>query len=101
MPDESGCSDKTPECEISRIVLKELTAIREEIAEQKDALMKAFPADDVDGHRRYHELLIEHEQQRIHLRQAIIEKTLSGLIWMGLVFVGTSVWKYVITMVVK
>lgn len=52
----------------------------------------AFPGGDIEGHRRYHELIIERNAEMRRLRIAIQEKTISGLIWAALVFVGLSVW---------
>lgn len=41
-----------------------------------------------DDERQWVRLAIQREAQSIKLRQAIIEKTLTGLIWAGLVGVG-------------
>lgn len=54
-----------------------------------ERFMNAFPGGDVDGHRRYHELKIEELEERRKLRKAIEEKTISGLIWSGVVAIGS------------
>lgn len=57
---------------------------------QKDVerrFAEAFPGGDHVGHCRYHDLMIEDINARKRLRQAIVEKTVSGLVW-GLI-VGT------------
>lgn len=56
-------------------------------------LMAAFPASDVDGHRRYHESVIEWRELRNKLvRESLIKAaqatTLGGLGWVAL-----AIWK--------
>lgn len=57
-----------------------------------DKLVEAFPNSDFEGHRRYHQTMIETLNEKRRLRIAIQEKTISGLIWAVIVFVGASVW---------
>lgn len=54
----------------------------------------AFPGGDVDGHRRYHQQLIASGEQRLKLRQAIIEKTLTSLVWAAMVGLAFAVWEW-------
>lgn len=56
------------------------------------ALKSAFPAGDTDGHRRYHELIIEEIDAKKRLRHAIIEKTIPGILWAALVWVLFACW---------
>lgn len=78
---------------------KQILARIEEMA-QKHASVEAaiahiataFPDDGVDGHRRYHEAVIELVGEKRRLRQAIQEKTISGLVWAGLVFIASIIW---------
>lgn len=58
---------------------------------------EAFPGGDHVGHCRYHTLMIEDIEERRRLRQAVIEKTVSGLIWGALVAVGATLWFGVLT----
>ena len=58
------------------------------------SLKDAFPANDYGGHRRYHEILIASLEERRKLRIAIQEKTISGLIWAGIILLATSLWEY-------
>lgn len=60
--------------------------------ERLGELANAFPGGDTEGHRRFHQTQIEMLEERRRLRVAIQEKTISGLIWMLLVFTGLSVW---------
>lgn len=61
------------------------------LSEKVDNVLKAFPDSDIEGHRRYHELIIEDMAERRRLRQAIKEKTISGLLWAVLVWLGYAV----------
>lgn len=71
---------------------------RVETLERKvDGLVLAFPGGDVEGHRRYHEMLIEGLEEKRKLRRAIQEKTISGLLWSVIVFMGVALWTYVKT----
>ncbi len=54
---------------------------------------QAFPSADIDGHRRYHEAMIEDIEARKRLTQAIKEKTISGLIWAAIVAAATAGWR--------
>lgn len=53
---------------------------------------RAFPSADIEGHRRYHEAMIEDLEARKRLAQAIKEKTISGLIWAAIVAMATAGW---------
>lgn len=54
----------------------------------------AFPGGDHVGHCRYHRLMIEDIEARRKLRQAVMEKSVAGLVWAGLVFLGLAAWTY-------
>lgn len=62
---------------------------------------EAFPGGDHAGHCRYHELMIENIEANKRLRQAIIEKTVAGLVWGTLVGVGIACWQYLKSLVGK
>lgn len=55
---------------------------------------EAFPGADHVGHCRYHTLMIEDIDSRKKLRQAVVEKTISGLVWGAVVGIGAAVWNY-------
>ena len=57
-----------------------------------DRVVTAFPNSDFEGHKRYHETIVEMLAERRRLRMAIQEKTISGLIWMVLVGLGLAIW---------
>lgn len=55
-------------------------------------ILKAYPGGDLEGHRRYHELMIQRNEEIRGLKQAIKEKTLTGLVWSAMAFIGWCVW---------
>lgn len=61
-----------------------------EMAIQK--LYSAYPSGDVDGHRRYHDLIIENTEEKRRLRYAIKEKTYAGLLWAAIVGLALFAW---------
>lgn len=73
-----------------------LTAIREELAvntRKTDQLLHAFPAGDTDGHRRYHEAVIEWRELRNKLvREALIKVTQAGAL-AGAGWVALAIWQ--------
>lgn len=44
--------------------------------------------------QQYVRLLIAREARRAKVAQAIIEKSLAGLVWAGLVAIGTALWHH-------
>lgn len=52
----------------------------------------AFAGGDPDGHRRAHEVMIALVEEKRRLRVAIEEKTISGLIWVAIVWAGVAAW---------
>jgi hypothetical protein len=61
-----------------------------------ERLISAFPAGDVEGHKRYHDMMIRSLDEKRRLRIAIQEKTISGLVWSIIVFAGVSIWKFIL-----
>lgn len=55
----------------------------------------AFPEGDATGHRAYHDTVMKELERRAKFRDAVIEKSLAGLVWMMLVAFGTAVWQYI------
>lgn len=60
---------------------------------------EAFPGGDHVGHCRYHTLMIEDIDARKKLRQAVMEKTISGLAWAVMVAAGLALWQWFKTQV--
>ena len=61
----------------------------------KDHVGEAFPGGDAEGHRRAHEAMIELTNEKRRLRAAIMEKTLSGLVWSLVIALGVAAWEYI------
>jgi hypothetical protein len=55
----------------------------------------AFPLGDHEGHRRAHEVMMEELHERRRLRQAVVEKSVAGLVWAIMVALGIAVWQYI------
>ncbi|MBT9495384.1 MAG: hypothetical protein IV107_24185 [Paucibacter sp.] len=58
------------------------------------AAIQPRPASLSDDEQRWVRMAIQREAQSYRLRQAIIEKTLSGLVWAAIVAVGLMVLDY-------
>ena len=83
-------------------VEKRLDAIeryQNELSAFAESLHKGFPNRDPDDHRRVHEVMQEKVEETRRLRVAIQEKTISALIWSGIVFIGAAVWSHLLTRV--
>jgi hypothetical protein len=61
-----------------------------EMAIQK--LYSAFPSGDVDGHRRYHEAVIQSVIARNKLYTHLLEKGLGGILWAAIVGLSMMLW---------
>lgn len=72
--------------------IEDMQRRHEDHASQVAALKAAFPGGDAGAHLRYHESLIERNAELRRLRVAIQEKTISGLIWAGIVGLGAVLW---------
>lgn len=55
---------------------------------------EAFPGGDWSGHRRYHDIQIEMLMSRRRLLQAVMEKSISGLVWALMIVIGLALWKW-------
>lgn len=84
----------------------ELVQVIEAMAEDIHAIkadmarfMKAFPNDDIDGHREYHKIMIERNRNMRDLTLEIRKKTVVGVLWMLLAGVGIAVWHEIIDLV--
>ena len=60
----------------------------------EERFAEAFPGGDHVGHCRYHQLMIEDIDSRKRLRQAVMEKTISGLVWAIVVAAGIALWTW-------
>jgi hypothetical protein len=56
-------------------------------------LMSGFPADDVEGHRRYHESVIEWRELRNKVVREALTKVASGGAMAGAAWLAYAIWK--------
>ena len=66
-------------------------AERDELVAEIAAAVRTRAGDSglTDDEQRWVRMAIQREAQSIELRKAIIEKSLTGLVWMGIVGVGS------------
>lgn len=57
-------------------------------------LDSGFPYGDPVEHRKVHEQYIKDAVERASLWKSIREKTITGIIWAGLILLSTSLWEY-------
>lgn len=75
--------------------LRQIRRQQEHMEQIRALITSAFPDGDAEGHRRYHEAQIAYMTERAALWREIRSKTTAGLVWMGLLALGTAVWEYV------
>lgn len=74
--------------------LLDMSAKLDELSLQLHSIV---PNSDFVGHRIYHECVISAARRREVLQNAIIEKTLTGLLWLMLSAAGIAIWQYIKT----
>ena len=84
---------QTPQEQITILskIQEDVHALQEDMQERKELedKLSLIHAD----HHKYIEALIKKEEQRIAFRQAIIEKTLSTLLWSMITGLGYLIWQ--------
>lgn len=70
------------------------TELKSSIDEMKENLANAIPAEDYMGHKLYHENIIALQKRKLKLMDAIIEKTLTALVYGGILYIAAAVWTY-------
>lgn len=76
---------------IERILSTVLTAHREEMGK---ILASGFPDGDPVKHKAIHDEELELMRSRRKMYDSIKEKTITGLIWLALIGVGTALLEY-------
>ncbi|WP_322070997.1 hypothetical protein [Paraburkholderia bannensis] len=66
----------------------------DEVIRRVDELHKAFPGGDPDGHRRYHETLIERAEARTKFYNDLRAELAKKGLWALLALIGIAVWQY-------
>lgn len=62
--------------------------------ELHDTFLGAFPDSDPAGHKAYHVEQIEYMKEKRALYKDIRSKTVVGIVWMGVVLLGTALLDY-------
>jgi len=58
------------------------------------ALARGFPDNDIEGHRRYHESLINWHNLRNQVLRTALEKVVQAGVFAGFVFFGKLLWDW-------
>lgn len=97
MPPGAGCQEGELLARMLHLLEQRMDKLEGELPDQIEAAVQRAMAAHVltPEQRQWVELAIQREAQSIRLRQAVIEKTLAGLVWMSVVGVGMAVWEYV------
>ncbi|MEK6294169.1 MAG: hypothetical protein V4793_22845 [Paraburkholderia tropica] len=66
----------------------------DEVIRRVDDLHKAFPGGDWDGHRRYHETLIERAEARAKFYNDLRSELAKKGLWALLALIGVALWQY-------
>lgn len=86
-------SSTTDQDDLNRPVTHgDLVLLNQRLDAIQQSLKDMAPHGDIDGHRKYHEALIEAQKRRVKIYDAIIEKTLTALLWAAIVAVCVAVW---------
>lgn len=73
--------------------------LERQVKDTRQRLLDAFPGGDVEGHRHYHEMMMEAGRDRKRLITAVKEKTVAGLVWALMLGVGIACWKYFVGLI--
>ena len=67
----------------------------------EQVVKSAFPEGDPEGHRKFHEALLETQQWYKHLRRTVTEKIIVGISFFIAGWLATILWEYLKYQVVK
>ncbi|MEX3972264.1 hypothetical protein [Paraburkholderia caribensis] len=71
------------------------------VIERVDDLARGFPDGDWEGHRRYHEAVIQKMEARTKFYDDLRTELAKKGLWALLVLVGIAVWQYIKTRVTQ
>lgn len=66
----------------------------DEVIRRVDDLHKAFPGGDWEGHRRYHETLIERAEARTRFYNELRAELAKKGLWALIALLGVALWQY-------
>lgn len=70
-------------------------------AEVTTLIKSGFPDNDPRKHREVHEALIQEAKDRRELWKSVREKTISGAVYSGLIFIALAIWEAIKSGVLK
>lgn len=73
--------------------------LERQVKDTRQRLLDAFPGGDTEGHRHYHEMMMEADRDRKKLIAAVKEKTVAGLVWALMIGLGLACWKYLLSLI--
>ena len=65
------------------------------IAELHKKIDSGFPDGDLVEHRKVHENYIKQVAERAALWKSVREKTVTGIVWAGLMLIGSALWEFI------
>jgi hypothetical protein len=69
------------------------------IETKMEVIGNAFPDHDFEGHRRYHQALIEALEEKKRLYRSLKEKTFIGILWAAIVWLGIAAWHEIVNII--
>lgn len=64
------------------------------ITELHKKIESGFPYGDLTEHRKVHESYIKEAAERAALWKSVREKTITGIVWAGLMLIGSALWEF-------
>lgn len=71
-----------------------LERVSDELRDIHQELISAFPGNDVQGHRRYHDSVIAQLEQRTKMLQNLAQHLINALALSAVFAIGAAVWNY-------
>lgn len=82
-----------PETEITSCEV--CLGLEAKIADLHKKIESGFPDGDLVEHRKVHENYIKHAAERAALWKSVREKTVTGIVWAGLMLIGSALWEFI------
>lgn len=79
-----------------KVAAERIDTVEQDVSEtlaKLNALIMAFPGGDMDGHRRYHESVIEWRELRNKMIRAALEKVAGAGALAGCVWIAYALWQ--------
>lgn len=83
--------------ETQKVMLEQMKVMEK----TQEKLMSGFPASDVDGHRRYHQTVIEWREHRNKMLRETLSKLIGAGVLAGCGWLLLAIWQTIKTTVMK